>query len=269
MGIMDIFSGFGGGNTNQPTTPPASTAPAPNSGAGNPGNIPPNTGTPPTGDNVTAPNGVVPPTTTTNPPTTTTNEENKTPLDEFADIWKNEPTDPNKAKPTGVFGNVDPKKFAEAAGRIDFSKVVSPEQLASIAKGGEDAQKAFATALNSVAQTVYAQSAFASTKMIDAALARAKEGFMADLPQHIKKQQVGESLRNENDIFSNPAVSPIIGALESQLTIKYPNASAREITDMAKRYVSAFGAAVAPAPETNSTKNSKRTEQDWDEFFKT
>lgn len=257
---MDIFGGFGSSSTSStPTTPPDTTS-QPNTGVQTPGNIPPNTGVATGGDSTTAPNGVV-------PSTVPTVEESKTPLDEFADIWKNDPIDPNKAKPTSVFGAVDPKKFAEAAGKIDFSKVVSPEQLASIAKGGEDAQKAFATALNSVAQTVYAQSAFASTKMIDAALARAKDGFMADLPQHIKKQQVGESLRNENDIFSNPAVSPIIGALESQLTIKYPNASAREITDMAKRYVSAFGAAVAPVPE-NKTKPSNRKEQDWDEFFK-
>lgn len=254
MSIMDMFSGvFGGGaSANQNNQQ--------QSGAGNPGNIPPNTpstGATPPG---AAPNGTIPPTAVTTP------APEKTALDDFADIWKNE-VPVEGAKPEGVFGGVDPKKFMEAAGKIDFAKVVTPEQLQKISQGGEDAQKAFALAMNSVAQHVYAQSSFASTKMIDAALAKAKEGFMADLPKHIKKQQVNDSLRQENPVFSNPAVQPIISALEAQLTVKYPNAAASEITTQAKQYIEAMGSALAPKPKESAADKKAAKEIDWSNFL--
>lgn len=256
MSIMDVFSGvFGGGaSANQNDQQQAQP------GAGQPGNIPPNT--PATGETTTgaAPNGTIPPNTNAVP------AGEKTPLDDFADLWKNE-TPAEGAKPAGVFAGVDPKKFMEAAGKIDFAKVVTPEQLQKISQGGEDAQKAFALAMNSVAQHVYAQSSFASTKMIDAALAKAKEGFMADLPKHIKKQQVNDSLRQENPIFSNPAVQPIISAMEAQLTVKYPNASASEITTMAKQYIEAVGTSFAPKPKETAADKKAAKETDWSTFL--
>lgn len=255
-GIMSMFSNIlGGGAT--PAVPAGAQAPAPT-----PGNIPattPNTGV---SSPNTAPNGAVPNTGDSNPAPAAT------PLDSFKDLWKNEPTDPNAPAPdAGVFGNVDPKKFMEAAGKIDFTKVITPEQLQSISSGGEGAVQAFAAALNSVAQTTYAQSAFASTKIVEQALARAKDNWMAELPAHIKKQTVSENLRNENPVFQNPAVQPIISALEAQLTVKFPQASAGEITTMAKQYVEALGTSFSPKPAAPATQKGSREDTDWSTFL--
>ena len=258
-GIMSMFSNLIGGA-------PAATAsqqPAPGtqSGQSQPGQLPattPNTGA---ASPNTAPNGTVPAT------GDNINAPAATPLDQFADLWKNEPTDPNAAKPTGVFGNVDPKKFMEAAGKIDFTKVVTPEQLQAISQGGEGAMASFAAALNAVAQTTYAQSAYASTKIVEQAMARAKDSFIAELPQHIKKQTVSENLRAENPIFQNTAVQPIISALEAQLTVKYPQASAGEITTMAKQYVEALGSSFAPKPPAAQGKPGSKDETDWSTFL--
>lgn len=251
-GIMSMFSNLIGGNQT-PAAPQGTQAPAPT-----PGNIPPttpNTGVSGTG---TAPNGVLP---------TTGNQETATPLDQFSNLWETTPTDPNAPKPSGVFGDVDPRKFMEAAGKIDFAKVVTPEQLQAIDAGGPDAVKAFAAALNSVAQSTYAQSAFASTKIVEQAMARAKENFLAELPQHIKQQTVKENLRSENPVFSNPAVQPIISALESQLTVKFPKASATEITAMAKQYVEALGTSFAPKPTESTARSGTKEETDWSTFL--
>jgi hypothetical protein len=256
MGIMDMFNGLmGGGQPAQPT-PPA-TQPTP------PGNINQGdaTGGQPQG---TAPNGVIP------PGTDTGGGENKTPLDDFADLWKNEPPKdgaPPKDPNAPIFANVDPKKFMEAAGRIDFAKTVTPDQLKAIANGGEESIKAFITAMNTVAQTVYAQSSFATTKIVDAALSKARQGMMAELPTHIKKAQVSDNLRNDNPIYSNPAVQPIIGALEAQLTVKYPNASATEITNMAKTYVEALGTSFSPKKQEETGGKNKQQEADWSTFL--
>lgn len=265
-GIMSMFSNMFNGGNNGAATPTAPqngqvTTPA------NPGNIPnnaPNTGA--TSDG-TAPNGTVPAIGTDGKPTTTA-----TPFDDFKELWQPNATDPNAPEPQkGVFGNVDPKRFMEAAGKIDFSKVVTPEQKQQIAAGGEPAIQAFAEAMNKVAQGVYAQSAFASTKMIEAALAKGREQFLAELPQHIKRQTVTDSLSQENPVFSNPAVKPIISALEAQLTVKYPNATAPEITALAKQYIEALGTSVAPKQKqennTPGTRRGAKQETEWDKFL--
>ncbi len=213
---------------------PAAPAAAPTT----PGNIPPGTGTPASGTPGTAPNGSVPDGTLNADGT----PKDTTPFAEFKDLWQDKPADPNAPTPdSSVFGKIDPQKFMEAAGKIDFSKVVTPEMLAAIQAGGEAGTAAFAQAMNKVAQTTYAQSAFATTKIVEQALAKSKESFLADLPNHIKKQTVTDSLRTENPVLNNPAVAPLIEAMESRFAVKYPNATAPEITQMARNYIAEIG----------------------------
>lgn len=262
-GIMNMFSnlmsGGGNGGNAQPNPTAQSATPQTTPNPGGPGNLPTGaaaTGATPPG---AAPNGQIPATDANGAVVA------PTPFADFQDLWKNEPTNPNAPAP-GVFGTVDPAKFMEAAGKIDFSKVVTPEQLTAISSGGEAAMAAFAGAMNKVAQGVYAQSAYATTKIVEQALSRSKESLLAELPQHIKRQTVTDSLRSENPIFNNPAVTPIISALEAQMTVKYPNASAPEITQMAKQYVEALGSSFAPKPkaEPGAPGNARTQQQDWD-----
>lgn len=257
-GIMSMFSNIMSGAPAPSAAPAVPATPTP----ATPGQIP--AATPATGAVApsTAPNGVVP------SPAATTPQEAATPLTPFADLWNNAPQDPNSPASAGVFGNLDPKKFMEAAGKIDFTKVVTPEQLQSISQGGEAAVGAFAAALNAVAQTTYAQSAFASTKIVEQALARAKDNLIAELPQHIKKQTVSENLRAENPIFQNPAVRPVVSALEAQLAIKFPQASSSELTSMAKQYIEALGTSFAPAkPVSGPSVPGAREETDWSTYL--
>jgi hypothetical protein len=96
-------------------------------------------------------------------------------------------------------------------------------------------------------------------------LAKSRENFLAELPQHIKQQQVSTTMRDSNPIFSNPAVQPIISALEIQMTQKYPNATPTEITSMAKQYVEALGTAFTPKPAASASKDSDGT--DWEKYI--
>ena len=254
MSIMDMFSSMMGSSKQQPQDQQQQQQqqqqPTP------PGNIPPNAPTSGASGANAAPNGSLP----------STPDTKTTPLDQFADLWKNEPT-PEGQPQAGIFGEINPQKFMEAAGKIDFSKAVTPEILQSVQAGGEEGMKAFAAALNQVAQSAYAQSAFASTKITEQALARAEQKFIEQLPQLIKKTNVSDNLRKENPIFANPAVQPIISALETQLTVKFPQASASEITDMARKYVEALGSSFSPKPqETNAGEKDK---MDWEAYLTT
>jgi hypothetical protein len=186
------------------------------------------------------------------------------PMDQFKSLWEPANT-PNvdTTLPANMFAGADPAKMLEAARKVDFAKSVPPEVLAKITAGGPDAAAAFAQAINDVAQRSYAQSSFASTKIVEAALAKFQEGLENRLPSQVKRFQVSESLRESNPALTHPAAAPIMEALQSQLTVKYPNASVNEIRDMASQYLSQFGTVMAPPKAANAVPVS----EDWDKFF--
>ena len=244
---MSIFSAlFGGGST-----PPAQPAP------GNTNqNTPATSGT----DN----NGVVPAGGQT-PPVTQTTEE-VSPLAQFADVWKTPDTPPGES--AAVFAGMDPTKVMESARRVDFSKAITEEQVSQIAQGGEGAVKAFTQAMNSVAQTVYGQSALATAKMVEQALGKAQEQYDAKIPGLVKKLNANESLAASNPMLQNPAVQPLVGALTEQLTRKNPNATSAEIQQQVTDYFAALGNSFAPTPkESATTKTVKGGQTDWSNFL--
>lgn len=188
------------------------------------------------------------------------------PLDEFKGLWETSATDNKEDQPIGF--NVDPQKLMEAASKVDFTKVIKPEDMAAITAGGEGAAQAFMRVINSVTQNSYAQSALATSKIVEAALAQAQEKFEAKIPSYIKKQNLSNSLREENPALSHPAAAPILTAIESQLTVKYPSATGAEIKKMATDYLTSFATAVTPkkSEETTGGKGGK-TEMDWSTFL--
>jgi len=265
---MSIFSNIFGGSSAPVANAPATQAPnQQQNGAGNPGNMPSQPNTQPVQNAGTAPNGTVP---NNVPPATNQNpapSESAPQLDTFNTLWQPE----QNPTPQQPLISVDPKALAEAARKTDFTKMITPEQLTAIGAGGEGAMQAFAQAMNSVAQGVYAQSAFAATKIAEQAVERASARFTADIPNHVKKLQVSESLRSENPALSHPAASPILGAIESQLTMKHPNASSGEIAKMAKQYLENFATAInkpkADADLLASQKAVKDQGTDWTNFL--
>lgn len=249
---MSIFDKLFGAAQPTAQTPAAPAAAAP-------GNLNPNATQP------LAANPGVPATAPT--PNTTEPAPAASPMDQFNELWQPAVVDPEANQP---LINIDPKALAEAARKTDFAKLIQPELMARVQAGGEDGSIAMMQMLNQVAQGVYAQSAFANSKMVEQAIAKARDQFNSDIPAHVKKLQVSDTLRQENPVFNHPAASPILGAVESQLTVKYPNASASEITTMAKQYLEGFANAVqAPAnaaAATAAAKSKASQETDWSQF---
>jgi hypothetical protein len=169
------------------------------------------------------------------------------PLDQFSALWEPTATQGiDGTLPSNMFAGADPAKMLEAARKVDFAKSISPDTLAKITAGGPEAAAAFAAAMNDVSQRSYAQSSFASTKIVEAALAKFQEGLDNRLPSQIKKQQVSDSLRASNPALQHPAAAPIMEAMQAQLTVKFPNATVSEIQDMASQYLGAFTSAANP-----------------------
>lgn len=221
-----------------------------------PGNIP--EGTTPSAPQLpnTAPNGTIP-----------KQEENKTaaPLDEFKDLWKNDPNANPNTNPANsdIFQNVNPDDLMKAASQIDFTKVVTPEIIQAIQAGGEEGTKALMQALNKTQQLGYAQSAHATTVLINKALKDARESFVAELPKHIRDRNASDLIK-ETPAYSHPAAAPLVESLVRQLQTKYPDASPKELTEMANKYVTQFADAVKPNQKPEVKTDPK---EDWDSFL--
>ena len=185
------------------------------------------------------------------------------PLDQFNTLWEPVATQGvDGTLPANMFAGADPAKMLEAARKVDFAKSISPDMLAKITAGGPEAAAAFAAAMNDVSQRAYAQSSFASTKIVEAALQKFQEGLDTRLPSQIKKHQVSDSLRASNPALQHPAAAPIMEAMQAQLTVKYPNATVAEIQDMASQYLGAFTSAASPKKV-----DPVAASENWDKFF--
>ena len=235
-----------------PATP---VNPAP-TGVNNPGTpLPGTTATP-----GTAPNGVIPANAQTPPENTGKDATDpRSLLDAFSDTWKTAVANP--AVDTPFFANLDPVKVMESAKQADFSKALTPELLQKIAGGGQEAVQALSQALNSVSQTVYGQGTITTAKLIDTALAKQREQFVAQLPNLVKQHTASERIRSENPLSNHPAVQPIVSALQAKLSAQHPNASSAEIEQQVNQYLSALGQLFGPKPTAADTSKPGGAEQ--------
>ena len=185
-------------------------------------------------------------------------------LAEFAELWQ---PNKNQQPDAPLFGNVDPAKLMAAAQKTDFSKAIPKDALEKINAGGPGAMEAFSGAMNQVAQTVFANNALTSAKLIDQALKKQAELFEAKLPGIIKQHTLSDNLRSENPLFSNPAVQPLISALELKLAQKFPQATAGELTGMAKNYLEGLSQVFTPPKPGDSKQDAKKGQDDWSAFL--
>lgn len=255
MSIGSIMQNLFGGQTT--TTPPAIIPPT---GAANPGQPMPGTQASPQ----TANNGLVP----TQQPAQEPKQEPASPLDAYKDIWQTS-TKPADQNNSALFANLDPAKVMESARKVDFTKSITPEQLTAINAGGPEAMQAVIQAMNAVAQTAYAQSAVATTKIVEQALAQSGQNNEAKFQAMIKKASTSEALLENNPAFQNPAVRPVAEALQEMLIQKNPNATKAEIATQVSDFFSAMGSTFAKPTQANATTSGqrKKDDMDWSTFL--
>ena len=197
------------------------------------------------------------------------NTPSANPLDAHKNLWDT-PTNadgtPIVPASTELF-TVDAKQLQEAAGKIDFGKSIKPEQLAAITAGGEGATKALVEIINSTSQQVYAQSAYATTKIVEDGIKRSSEASEKMLAEKIKGLNLSESLVQENPAFSHPAAAPILSGIQTQIALKFPNASAAELKQMALEYLGNFATAIQAPGKAKAVSKSASKEMDWSAFI--
>ena len=169
--------------------------------------------------------------------------------------------------------NLDPKGLMDAAGKVNFTGHLDPAQVQKAMSGDATA---FLDILNKVGQLGFANATAASGELIKNSLTSA-QGVLQDqvLPSAFRNQQISQALTESNPVFSDPAVAPMLGMLKSQLTQKYPTATAAEIAKMATNYldgmsqkvVSATGRTISDPQQGNRTGFRDQAPQDWSAYL--
>jgi uncharacterized protein (DUF924 family) len=229
--------------TNNPTQNPAPAAPASSA--------------------VTAPNGTVPP--DGNKPS------EQSPHDKFSKLW--DPAEPDQLKQGNQTpdNGLTPEKMLEAASKVDFRKTLNPELITKLQAGGTEAVEATLALMNQTAQQVYGQSVVVAQKLVDRAVEQATQEFAKQIPGLVKGQAARESLLSENPAFKDPKVAPIVGAVQQQLQLKHPQASAAEISQMAREYFRDAASVFSADPKAAAaaaTANKVADGESWDDWFK-
>lgn len=200
------------------------------------------------------------------PNTVKAEAKDDTPLAQFQDLWKDVPNDPNKPNTPAQPAELTAETVQKIVENVNFSQQVTPETLAAIAGGGEDAAAAFTNAMNEVARQVMVQSTLVNNKLTERAVEQAVKSHTENLPALLRSQAASDHLVTSNPLFSNPAVKPVIEATQSKLLAKFPNATHAELTEMTQNYIIAMGEAFAPPKSVNDNSDSSTT--DWEAFLK-
>lgn len=202
------------------------------------------------------PNGVVP-----------AGAGEQSPLEQFGKLWETPPVDPNA--PNQEPAQITPDKIMEAAGKVDFSKVLSQTDLQAIAAGGEGAIQALSGVLNKTMQTSYGHSAVAASKIVEQAVAQAEQRFAAKLPTLINSQTSKSDLVSGNKALSNPAVAPLVEMVHNQFVQKFPNSTPAEIAALTQDYMKTVAGVFNPqssSPADIEASKKKASEDDWSAY---
>jgi hypothetical protein len=253
MSLMDIFNGFRG------VTPAGPVA-----ASGNPGATP--------NQNTTIPNGTTPQSDGSLPAIPAAGTGTESPLEGYKDLWTVDPKATAAVTPTSLVPtmNIDNAALMKAAQGLNFAAAIPQDIMEKAAKG--DAV-ALAAAINHAAQASYAQGAAASIAISKKAFTDQATAFETKyVPELMRNQDITRELRNEVSLFSNPAVAPMLSMLESQLKVKFPQATPVEIATHAKTYLSQFanevitssGGNVQQKVELEAARRQQPKEQDWE-----
>lgn len=193
----------------------------------------------------------------------TTQKAEPSPGDAFKELWDTS----NIKAPEPIVAPADPAKTMEAVKNLSFTGSIPAELLTQVKAGGEAGADALVQAMDHVSRDVFAKTAMLMQKMQEQALTKAEERFVSQLPQHIKKVNLSDSLQQENPALTNPAFAPLVTSIQSQLALKFPEATAAELRAKTSQYFDELAKAAGGAKAEESKKQAASKETDWSSFL--
>lgn len=262
MSVADVFRGFIEGSA----PPPQRIQIVPGSTNLEQAAVPTNG----TLTNTTVPNDKTPQSDGSLPAIPKAGEGDKSPLANFEKLFTVEKSDVAQTSLKPNF-KLDQKEIMANAKNIDFAGNVSQAAKDAATKGD------YSLMINESGQFGFANAAMLTGTMLENALAKMTDTFEKQvLPERLKQHDIRNQLGAANPMFDNPAVRPLINMVENQFRTKNPTASATEITNLAKQYVTEMSEAVlSNSGKVVTDKPSEKTtgpgavkqDTDWGAYF--
>lgn len=155
------------------------------------------------------------------------------PNNNFADLWKMEPAQQASQGPNF---KLNPQQLQTAVSSMDFAKNVSQEDMQKIFAGGQDAMQAFSNVLNQFGRNLFSTNAQFSSNLVESGYNASQQSLQSGLPSMVKKQFSQQELFQANPKLRDPALQPLVLAIQSQITEKFPSASPSEVNSMVEQY---------------------------------
>lgn len=193
----------------------------------------------------------------------------QSPLAGYEDLFTISP-DPKLSQNQEPF-TFDEVAFDKNIKNLNISKTINPE-LIQKALGGD--QEAFSQIINSQTQTTVSMLTKLFAKQTKAALAKQRESILKEVPDTVRSTSNRNSLQSDNPGLNNPLVRPILDTIESQLRVKFPEASDADIQNHAKKVMTGLATSITGgnANDKNNDPNSRQRgpngtdNVDWGEF---
>ena len=175
------------------------------------------------------------------PPNNAAQPGDESPTDKFKDLWQNTPN--ASADNTPNF-RLNPETLAQHTQKMDFTRSVNGDDLQKIAAGGQEAVDALKNILNGVGRDIFSNTAQFSSHMTESGYRVAQQSIDKGLPDIVRRQMSSQELYQANPKLRDPAMQPLVSAIQMQISQKYPNATPAEVNGMVSEYL---GSVVAPA----------------------
>lgn len=219
------------GRAATPAPAPAPTAPQPQAALNNtqpqPAPVPASAAGPATKQAAVANPGADP---------ATMNNPVPNPLDNFAEIFKAKPADPNAPKaPTladPYLGPMDPNAFRQQLANVNFASNIPQETVQKAMSG--DAQ-AFSDAINAATREAFAAAAQLSHGLVEHGARTAAERLNGTLDSRIRNFQI-KTQNTNHEALAHPAVAPMLNAVKMQIAQSNPQLTPEAVQQQAEQY---------------------------------
>lgn len=155
---------------------------------------------------------------------------------DLSKLWTNDPNNKGPADPADFRFNVNQEQVNAGFGKLDFTRVVSPELLGKIKGGGEDAISATLAAMNAIAQEATKTAVMAATRITETGIQKTGQSMKDYLPSVVREHQVSSALRADNPLMKDPQYSPMVEAVNLQMARQFPQATADQIKQYTVKY---------------------------------
>lgn len=185
-------------------------------------------------------------------------------LDKFKDLYTIEEGEQENQQQASPW-DINPEILDKGVQNLDFTSGLDIQNIQKAFQ--EQDPSAFVSELNKLSQQLYKANIMASMAAVKNGLPQELNRVKTEIPDVIKQQMLKEQVRDTNPAFTHEAAAPVLEGIQTQLQKKYPNASAKELAQMAKEYLQSFAAELQPKQEESKTPAQQEADS-WNAFFK-